>query len=438
MRAHLARVGAVAVVAGVGYEEWRSRELKELRSKAQILLRQGTLLLDSPCTSAQKREGWETHLRPTMIAHWTLTFPGFDYKYPETWPQPENGKERKLSNTFNKVPGLPRLTSDDYFLQAVVAYMLDPKLRGRVHYGEQTHIKLQFLINPLFVLCGGVSKYRSLVHSLVGGAGEVQSIELQGSDQSWHLVNIANKHAAGRAGQVLPSSSHIDGGEDGAYVRAGLPAVFPSPAVSNDAQPSAAAAAALNLEERLLLTLVHQLAILFHCETPGPLLAENGATAFLPQSHLSLVLGLKDAAHGGTTLSWATHTAAIRNLGREPEAEAAMLPLELPEGRSLLAFGLTVHAQTWALETMGSEIRVIQNAKIKASKATRSSHEAQRQLIAALPKDCLLRVVARANPEEWKRELGLTDEELALAQVLGSKYASLAKKEMMNSSGVCL
>jgi hypothetical protein len=40
------------------------------------------------------------------------------------------------------------------------------------------------------------------------------------------------------------------------------------------------------------------------------------------------------------------------------------------------------------------------------------------------------RVVARANPEEWKRELGLTDEELALAQTLGSKYASLAKKEM--------
>jgi hypothetical protein len=107
-----------------------------------------------------------------------------------------------------------------------------------------------------------------------------------------------------------------------------------------------------------------------------------------------------------------------------------MLPLELPEGRSLVAFGLTMHAQTWALETMGSEIRVIQNAKIKASKATRSSHEAQRRLIASLPKDCLLRVVARANPEEWRRELGLTDEELALAQALGSKYVSLAKKEM--------
>jgi len=421
------RIGAPALVAGVGYEEWRSRELKELRSKAQTLLRQGTLLLESPCSSEKKRRGWETQLRPTMIAHWTATFPGFDYKDPETWPQPENGKEHKLSNTYNKVQGLPRLTSDDYNLQAVVAYMLDPNLRGRVHYGDQTHIKLQFLLNPLFVLCGGVSKYRSLIRSLIGGTGEDESIELQGSDQSWHLVNIANKHAAGRAGRPLPSSCHIDGGEDGAFVRSGLPAVFPSPALSDDANTQSAT---LTLEERLLLTFVHQLAILFHCETPGPLLAENGATAFLPQSHLGLVLGLKDAARGGGTFPWATHTAAIRQLGCEPEVEATMLPLELPEGRSLVAFGLTMHAQTWALETMGSEIRVIQNAKIKASKATRSSHEAQRRLIASLPRDCLLRVVARANPEEWKRELGLTDEELALAQTLGSKYASLAKKEM--------
>lgn len=395
----LGQAAGYSVGSSFIYGVWRERELAEIRLHAVELVRNGYVMIDSPVSPAQKRAAW-TVLKPVLLEHWNKTFgaAGFDADRPETWPQPESGKLYASSSTNNKVPGLPRLTSDNYRLQSLCVFLVDPLLEGRVHFGSQTHFRLALLMGPL---------------SFLSGAG---STVLQGSDQSWHLANLANKKH-GRVGEAIPWAGHIDGGENNAYHKGRVPAVVPPP-------PPSPPSSSPSPEDALLLTLLHQLGILFHCETPGELKPVHGATGFYSQSHLPLLLAWRTP--GG--IPWGSHVGAIRQLCQRECAPSLSQP-PLPESKQVVVFGLTAHTTMWALEGMGpgaTDIRVIQNAKIKASSEMRQSHDQQRAFVDAIPHDALLRVLARGDRAEWKSVIGLTDDELDRAEALSKTYLAYA------------
>lgn len=378
------------------YGVWRERELAAIRIDAIALVKSGYVIIDSPVSPAQKRAAWDV-LKPVLMAHWTKAFGS---EGSDTWPQPASGKLYSASSTNNKVNGLPRLTTDNYRLQSLCVYLVDPLLEGRVHFGTQTHFRLALLMGP-FAFFGGVA----------GGVGKTV---LQGSDQSWHLANLVNKH--GRAGEAIPWAGHIDGGENNAFQVGRVPTVVP---------PSPSPHPSQSPEDGLLLTLLHQLCILFHCETPGDLQPVHGPTGFYLQSHLPLLLAWRMIPGG---IPWGAHVGAIRQLCQQECAPSLTQP-PLPETKQVVVFGLTAHTTMWAVKGMGldaNEVRVIQNAKVKASSEVRQSHDKQRAFIDAIPHDALVRVLARGNREEWKTVLGLTDAEVDRAEVLAKTYLAHA------------
>ena len=46
-------------------------------------------------------------------------------------------------------------------------------------------------------------------------------VALEGSDQSWHIVNAPHELAV--AGSPIPRNTHIDGGEDAVFQTRGIP-----------------------------------------------------------------------------------------------------------------------------------------------------------------------------------------------------------------------
>jgi len=346
-----------------------------------------------------------------MMAHWKNVAPNFEIHDEHSWPQPSNGKVYSLTSRDWKVAGLPLLTTSNYRVQAVIAYLLDPSL-SRVHFGQNTHAKLLLLSNPLYLLCGGVENYNRLFHSQRNDAA---AWELEGSDQSWHIVSIPNKHGVGKIGQAIPWSSHIDAGENSVFGQRGIPLLYP-PGTSEET---------FSLEEQLLFTLLHQLAIIFYCETPGDLNVARGATGFYPLSHLALLKGMQAAAREHPKgVPWAVHTSAIKAMGESPVAKCTLQQPVLREDQQLLGFGLTMHATTWAVEAMeGGFFRVIQNCKLKSSVRVRGSHELQRTLVKAIPSNSLLRLVARGDMQELGHVLGLSEEEIKSVWELADVYA---------------
>ena len=424
----------VALAAGYSlgtvfiYQVWREKELAVIRQDSLELCRRGYVVLPSHVSPSQKREAWESHLLSAMIAHWKKT-PGFIYEDPATWPAPANGKNKEMSSTMNKVPGLPRLTTDNFRVQAICSFLVDPSLT-RVHFGANTHPKLLLLANPLYLLLGGPQNYNRLAQAF---SVQVLPLELQGSDQSWHIVSVASKNGKDKVGQPLPNGAHIDGGENSVFTKSGLPAISPPP-TAGSATPS-------SFEDRLLLTLCHQLAIIFYAETPGFVGPEQGATGFYPQSHLALAKALKDIAPA--TIPWDVHSRAMSEMASDPLA--TILQPSLPDGTQLLCFGFTMHSAMWASRAMNDgnvpltdgapaqgDIRIVQNSKIKASAALRTApHEVQLRALAAIPQDSFLRVLARGDPREMETVFGYKDDSASADRVLAlsQRYATAAMRK---------
>ena len=423
------------------YATWRDVEIAQIRQDALEVCKVGYVVIDSPVSATRKQQAWSGSLKPAMIQHWKHTFgAGFDANRPETWPQPASGKCYEASSKNNKVPQLPLLTTDNYKLQAMCVYLVDPELEGRVHFGVKTHPKLLLLMSPLALLAGGVGRLRRAVASAPhsssssssssssnsSSSSSSASVVLEGSDQSWHLVNLPSpKH--GHAGQAVPFATHIDGGESNAFQKPNgrLPAVVPLPP-SPPTPP-------LSSEEKLLLMMLHQLCILFHCETPGDLLPVHGATGFYPQSHLVLLSAWNKASVGGAgdaaCIPWASHVYAIRQVGQE--CASSLVQVAIPEAKQLVAFGLCMHTVMWAEQAMGPQgldIRVIQSAKIKCAAEIRQSHVLQRAVVASIPQHALIRVLARADRREWQAVLGVTDVDADRAEALSRAYLAYAKQ----------
>ena len=328
------QAGAIAITSSYGYTQWRNNKIKEIKLDALKLLKVGYIIIDSPVSTSEKHKAWLNIIKPHMIQHYKSKFSLFDMNDQSTWPQPAYGKAYQLTSNDDKLPNLPKLISNNYKVQAIVSYIVDPDMNN-INFGHQTHKKLLLLISPLCYLLGldNYNRYKSMTLSdiidllLSRNTSTINSssvdssnnkvsdrnIELEGTDQSYHLVNIVN-NKYGKIGEPLPWATHIDGGENNIYYRSGLPALYPPPTVSN-------ATEVLSPEERVLLTLIHQLSILFHCETPGDLGPEQGVTGFYPTSHLYLLRGLhhimsNEPPHA-TTTQFQQHAQSVRLLGQD-------------------------------------------------------------------------------------------------------------------------
>ena len=153
----------------------------------------------------------------------------------------------------------------------------------------------------------------------------------------------------------------------------------------------------------MLSVALHQLAILFYCETPGILTAERGATGFYPRSHLVVHEGLgklleKSSSNGSKDpLQWGAIGFALREVFRASRALGLsddggngsnpiplspskvqvgdLLQPELAENEVLLSLGTTVHTAMFASEFMpNNNPRVIQNLKVSANDGMLALH----------------------------------------------------------------
>jgi len=323
--------GCICALSYYSYHRWRNSEISSIRQDALKLAKTGFVVLDSPVSPTEKRKAWKG-LSKVLMEHWQSKYQGMTVSNSDTWPQPENGKLYDLSCTNNQVPNMPKLTTDNYKVQAIVSYLIDPSLKN-VHYGGNSHPKLLALVNPFYLLVGGIDNSRRLRHWLhtresvrkvklfltptaSHDENEVpvsSAIELNGSDQSWHLVNLPNLRYA-IEGEIIPAGAHIDAGENNVYMESGMPAMSPGVDVDVDGEPDDPSSSKTNaqlqaqdtlevltLEDRFLLMMMHQLAILFHCETPGDLEIEHGATSIYPYSHLMLLKAIGDLQTVGSS-----------------------------------------------------------------------------------------------------------------------------------------
>ena len=437
------QAGAIAITSSYGYIQWRNNEIKVIKLDALKLLKIGYIIIDSPVSTAEKHKAWLNILKPHMLQHYKSKFPLFDMNDQSTWPQPANGKAYQLTSHDDKLPYLPKLITNNYKVQAIVCYIVDPDM-SNINFGHQTHKKLLFLISPLCYLLGleNYNRYKSMtlldvINLLLGRNTSITNsstdssnkasdsgIELEGTDQSYHLVNIVN-NKYGKIGKPLPWATHIDGGDNNIYYRSGLPALYPPPSASD-------AAEVLSPEERVLLTLIHQLSILFHCETPGDLGPEQGVTGFYPSSHLYLLRGLhyimtNEPPHP-TTTQFQQHAQSVRLLGQDLAHTITQTTLQ--ENKQLLAFGFTMHTAMYAKRLMNDmDIRVIQNCKIKFNRRIRTNHALQYAVLQHIPEHSLLRVMARGDVSEWQAVLGLSEWEAREVEERAKLYAMRCRVE---------
>ena len=335
--------GSVSALTFALWELWRHLELKRLRRRAEALLREGYLLVDS-IAPARKASVWRDYLLPRLISHWESLLPNFNIEDTSTWPMPENGRAYETSLRSEDSGASPlKVFSSNYEVQAVIAYLFDPDLR-LVSFDRRSHWKFWLL-----------------THSPSSWIRSSASILISGTDQSWHLMNWPNpRHGAVRT--PILNNAHIDAGESSRYFE-GLPT--PDIPISRAVEPSS---------DRLLSMLLWQLGILFFCDTPGELGEEEGATGFYPGTHISILEGilLRDRSGAPLPIDFEQFRDAVKLVGEKNEE--LLKQVSLPDGKALLAFGTLAHTLMWAVEPMrsshyGKEMlypRSIQNCKIKA------------------------------------------------------------------------
>lgn len=220
------------------YELWKSSCAKRANHRARRLCRDGMLVIRSAVSGERKRSCWENILRPHMVSHWKKQYENFSLQNINDIPQPQNGRRYEMTST-HLLDGMPLLVSENFELQMIIAALIDKRL-ALVSFGSQTHWKLKLFMSPLWFMFGDKFQPTSM-------------IQLSGADQAWHLTNAPNVHA--KVGCGIPSNTHFDGGVDNIFMTNGVPL---------GSRPA-------SIEDRLLMTAFHQIAIMFHCETPGVL-----------------------------------------------------------------------------------------------------------------------------------------------------------------------
>jgi hypothetical protein len=397
-----------------GYEDWRAKELRKLALYSEELSQWGYLKLPSGISVADKTLSWENLLKPKMLKLWKEKHTGFDVEKGQ-WPEPQNGKNYQLTLRNGRVPGMPLVFSSNYLPQAILCYFVDPEMK-LVHFGDQTSFKLKAIISPTWALASlvglptskippqggkreGGGSFTSSFSSFRWGGPPRDMFQFHGDDQSWHITNLPNrKH--GKTGKALQWTSHFDAGVENIFTK-GLPTGLAMAGCKTDDDGDDVVGkkggdirkrvtkieTKTDAERAVLRVALHQLAIVFYCDTPGTLDRASGATGFYPGSHLVVLEGLKRLIHEQKAVSWWSLGYALRQVFGTGESLADE---ELLRGRSsggstskdwplvqpilesdqvLLALGTLVHTTMFATELMqpGNNPRVIQNCKVAAT-----------------------------------------------------------------------
>lgn len=379
----VAALGTGSGIAIFGYEDWRNKEIRKLQLLCQELGEIGYLKLPSTVSGSDKRVCWENILKPMMMKLWREKYSEFDLEK-QAWPEPENGKNYQMTLRDNRVPGMPHVFRNNYLVQAVLCCFIDPELR-LIHYGDQTCFKLKALISPKWA-------FTSLIGSSTQGGSESTTdslnkswgnppegmFQFNGDDQSWHITNLPNSKY-GKVGKALPWASHFDAGIENIFTK-GIPEALAL--TSEDQVQSGQKMTKEDMERHMLRLALHQLGIIFYCDTPGTLNPARGATGFYPGSHLIVNKGLKDILIEKSRISWWSLGFALRQVfpAVDPEATSTSTTREskpklvqpaLQENEILLALGTVVHSSMFATQLMPrGQPRVIQNCKVSADFCT--------------------------------------------------------------------
>ena len=367
-----------------GYDDWKVKELRRLHFLSEELAREGFLKLRMDNYSNQvrnKKLSWDMLLKPRMLKHWESKYDGFDCsKEVGGWPEPKNGKNYSMTLRDQQVPGMPKVFSSHYLSQAILCYFIDPQMR-LVHFGDkQTSFKLKLLIDPVWAFTS-LLPHESMISRPNG------MFEFRGDDQSWHITSLPNRAHGGR-GKAIAWNSHFDAGQKNVFHKGIPPTVSGPERGESEGDDDAGTTAALSARERgLLLMALHQLAVMFYCDTPGDLTAARGATGFYPRSHvvvheaLGKLLEDKDGEGRNKQLLWGAVGFALREVFRSPIAVSYnaknsfdsqikvgdLVQPELAEDEVLLALGTLVHTAMYSTELMPNKNpRVIQNLKVSA------------------------------------------------------------------------
>ena len=270
-RTVLSGSGLLLTGAYVYVENDKRLEIIKIKQDAILFAEKGLITIDSHVTGQVKRDAWYNIIKPHMISKWIKTISNYDETkdIQSQLEQPIHGKTYNLTSANAELEGLPKLITDNYRVQSIIGYMIDPSFK-LVDFGNQTHWKYRLLRDSLPIFL-----YESITNKKSKSV-----ITLEGSDQSWHITVVKNKH--GEVSKPIPWATHIDGGENAAFMRNGWPPI-------NIKEEEAKADHNLTVDEKILLILLHQLAILFYCETPGSLGVEEGATGFFPYSHRAVI-----------------------------------------------------------------------------------------------------------------------------------------------------
>lgn len=365
----LAGVGSGAGIAVYGYDDWREKEMVKLKLFCEELQEQGYLKLPSSVSARDKRISWENILRRKMLKLFSEKYSEFDL-VKQIWPEPMSGKNYQFTLRDNHVGGMPHIFRNNYLVQAILCYFCSPDLQ-LVHYGDQTCIRLKFLISPTWAFASLISPKSNGGESsknIFGkwGAPPTGMFEFRGDDQSWHITNLPNRKF-GSKGKQLPWASHFDAGVENIFTK-GIPnALLVHPNTKTNLSSTDA-------EQTLLRMALHQLAIIFYCDTPGSLTPERGATGFYPGSHLIVNRSIKDVLVEKNQLSWWSMGFSLRQVFREDgpipgiKGRPAIVQPVLQEDEILLALGTLVHSSMFATELMEEQQpRVIQNCKVSAA-----------------------------------------------------------------------
>lgn len=373
----------------ISYITWRGKVLRLITDIGNDLALQGFVTLPSSISCNDKTKAWNNIIEPVLKQHWLNH--GFDPCDISTFPSPET-KPYHLS--YNKpIDGLLPICSSNFILQAVIAYIIDPSL-SLIHYGSQSSLCFMLIAGPC------------LISRLV----RLQSVyQLYCIDQSWHIVNIPDLSNGGMSGKAKNLSAHIDSGADG---------IFAKDVLSNDALLGANAS--LSPAGKILYMMMHQLAVVIHCETPGVLGEREGSTGLYRHSHIQLLQSLKDIYDSKIRhISWSQLQAAIKQYCSGINPTQAILH----DDEILLMMGSLVHTPMTANSLMNGRVRVINNCKIHARDHILRDKQRLINFIRHIPRDSILSRLADSPSEllsdlEAARRLQIREQTSALHDMM--------------------
>ena len=276
----MARAGALAVVGTAGIIRWRREEVNVAKLNAEALVRDGSVDIEF-CTKVEK-EVWWKDLTTELQHEWQRNgFPEADPNDPTSWTRISNEGQRKYSIGKDDIYSQPDIYKNCLRVQTTVVAMIDPLLRGRVHFGNQTHWKFKMLtFKPIVWLDHFLSRNADFDSVGHGDTDIVLRTDLQG----WRLPRFPSPSIEPKATFENGSKWHTDQHTS----KLSKTGAAPIPG-----KPSETAARALG----------SLIAVVWYCATPGDMGAEEGSTGTLDGSHALVMEMYRRAGQHNTPFS---------------------------------------------------------------------------------------------------------------------------------------